>query len=243
MATKKITVSVPDITKQLSYEQRSARDQELFEVKEELTKVLTKAVKKHKTTSEANKFMEELTKSISDELGSQLISVKLLVLQQSVQAILPDIISTITEEAAKFNKLRIVKETEELFKQETTSIMIKLLGMREDTWRAGKLEIDNWNGRQSAVSAFINSNAQPIITKIVKDELEAFDKKELPKIKASVSSALIKRIKEQVNESMYRTLTNHIEERANKITKQLVDEAVKQNDLYKSLCTFKPNDE
>jgi hypothetical protein len=228
--------------KHYSYGQ-SRINREIEEVIKDINGVLTKALEKHKSADSTKKFLGLLEKTLENDLANNYVATRLLITERLVQNMLPSMIDSLTMAASKFTKERIEKTATEIFDNETYSVIVQLLGMEEDDWHEGNLKVDNRNGRKSAISVYITNHSHDIVDRIAKEALEKFDKAEVPKIKAKVSAGIIKQIKEQIEQRMWLAIRERVEERATQITKSIVDEAMENHDVFKSLCSVKPHDE
>jgi hypothetical protein len=241
----KPTVSIDREDTRNSHSSAGARriNHEIEEVIKDINGVLTKALKKHKSADSTKKFLGLLEKTLEKDLASNYVATRLLITERLVQNMLPSMIDSLTMASSKFTKEHIEKTATEIFDNETYSVIVQLLGMEEDDWNKGNLKVNTCNGRKSAISAYITSHSQNIVDRIAKEALEEFDKAEVPKIKAKVSAGIIKRIKEQIEQQMWSATGERVEEQVTQITKSIVDKAMENHDVFKSLCSVKPYDE
>ena len=222
---------------------QSRIDAEVTEVMEALNGVLGKALKKYKSAESSKKFLALLEKTLTRDIATQYVSTRLLITEKLVQAMLPDMLDSLTIAASKMSKNRIEAEANKIFETETHSVLVKLLGMEEDPWNKGNLKVDNCNGRKSAITDYIRENATAIITRIIKDSLDKFDKAEAPKLKKQISINIVKQIKEQVERNIWSSTQTYSTIKANELIFELVDSALEKTDVFKSLCVAKPHDE
>jgi hypothetical protein len=241
----KPTVSIDreDTGNKHSSDGQSRINHEIEEVIKDINGVLTKALKKHKSADSTKEFLDLLEKTLENDLASNYVATRLLITERLVQNMLPSMIDSLIMAASKFTKERIEKTATEIFENETYSVIVQLLGMEEDDWHRGNLKVDTCNGRQSAISKYITTHSHDIVDRIAKEALENFDKAEVPKIKAKVSAGIIKQIKEQIEQRMWSAIKERVEERATQVTKSIVDEAMENHDVFKSLCSVKPYNE
>lgn len=232
--TKNISISIDKSDKG-----QNKIDVEVLEVKKELDTVFAAALKKYKTVTQTTKFFNALEKQLSDDVAQQYVSVKLMVAEKLLNKMLPGIIESLTTEAAKFTKARLEKEANTFFDNETHSVMLNLLGMTEDRWDEGNLTVDNCNGRKSAITDYIRFNSSNILDKITKEALADFDANGAVKIKEELSTTIIARIQQEVNESLYRYTTQHIQERTDTMAADIITKALENHDTFKSLCSAK----
>lgn len=218
-------------------------DSEIQEVVEGINEVLTNALKKHKSPDSTKKFLSLLEKTLVNDAATNYVAVRLLITERLVQAMLPSMLDSLTMAASKFTKSRLEDTANELFERETHSVMMKLLGMEEDSWHRGNLKVDHCNGRESAITKYIKENSGPILERIAREALDDFDKNGTEKMKKAISSGIVKEVKEQVERSIWRTTESFATKKAEEITQGLVDSALENKDVFKSLCLAKPDNE
>lgn len=217
-------------------------ENEAAQLQVELNKVMTKHIKEATKNSPVlvKKYIDTLNTLISKDISTSMVSAKMAITAHTLELLLPDLIDTLSMEAAKFNKQKLADSAKEVFNKEAKNIMLLLLGLT-DKW--GRLEVDNSSNRGSAITEYIKRNAEPILQEIVKEKMEEFKTTGVKEVKTKMSNVVLNGVKNQINSVVEYKIRDQISMAAQPIIDELIQEGLKKYDTEKAFRNIGSSDE